>query len=101
MARLDRLASVRLVAQIGAAIEREFSYALLRVVSRLSARELEAALARLVASELVFQRGTPPDAAMPSSTHWCRTRHIAACCTALGSNCTRASATRLKPISPS
>jgi class 3 adenylate cyclase/predicted ATPase len=62
MARLDRLASVRLVAQIGAAIGREFSYALLRAVSRLPEEELQAALARLVASELVFQRGTPPDA---------------------------------------
>jgi predicted ATPase len=62
MARLDRLASVRLVAQIGAAIGREFSYALLRAVSRLSENELEAALARLVAAELVFQRGMPPDA---------------------------------------
>ena len=62
MARLDRLASVRLVAQIGAAIGREFSYALLRAVSRLSEDELQAALARLVASELVFQRGAPPDA---------------------------------------
>jgi predicted ATPase/class 3 adenylate cyclase len=62
LARLDRLASVRLVAQIGAAIGREFSYALLRRVSRLAEDELRAALARLVASELVFQRGTPPDA---------------------------------------
>jgi class 3 adenylate cyclase/tetratricopeptide (TPR) repeat protein len=62
MARLDRLASVRLVAQIGAAIGREFSYALLRAVSRLPENELNAALDRLVASELVFQRGMPPDA---------------------------------------
>jgi predicted ATPase len=62
MARLDRLASVRLVAQTGAAIGREFSYALLRAVSRLREDELQSALARLVASELVFQRGTPPDA---------------------------------------
>jgi len=62
MARLDRLASVRLVAQIGAAIGREFSYALLRAVSRLPEDELQASLARLVASELVFQRGTPPHA---------------------------------------
>ena len=62
MARLDRLASVRLVAQTGAAIGREFSYALLRAVSRLPEDELQAALARLVASELVFQRGTPPEA---------------------------------------
>jgi class 3 adenylate cyclase/predicted ATPase len=62
MARLDRLASVRLVAQIGAAIGREFSYGLLRGVSRLPEDELQTALARLVASELVFQRGRPPDA---------------------------------------
>jgi class 3 adenylate cyclase len=62
MARLDRLTSVRLVAQTGAAIGREFSYALLRAVSRLPEDELQAALARLVASELVFQRGTPPEA---------------------------------------
>src|ERR1700736_4814975 len=62
MARLDRLASVRLVAQIGAAIGREFPYALLRTVSRLTEDELQAALGRLVTSELVFQRGTPPDA---------------------------------------
>jgi len=62
MARLDRLASVRLVAQIGAAIGRQFPYALLRAVSRLPEDELQTSLARLVASELVFQRGTPPDA---------------------------------------
>jgi class 3 adenylate cyclase/tetratricopeptide (TPR) repeat protein len=62
MARLDRLASVRLVAQIGAAIGREFSYELLRTVSRIPEDELQTALGRLVASELVFQRGTPPDA---------------------------------------
>jgi class 3 adenylate cyclase/predicted ATPase len=62
MARLDRLASVRLVAQIGAAIGREFSYALLRTVSRLPEDELDAALERLVASQLVFQRGTAPEA---------------------------------------
>jgi len=62
LARLDRLASVRLVAQTGAAIGREFSYALLRTVSRLPEDELQPALARLVASELVFQRDTPPDA---------------------------------------
>ena len=62
MARLDRLASVRQVAQIGAAIGRQFSYALLHAVSRLPEGELQAALTRLVASELVFQRGEPPDA---------------------------------------
>src|SRR5207302_2977821 len=54
MARLDRLSSVRRVAQIGAVIGREFSYQLLRAVSRLPDEELQTALARLVASELVF-----------------------------------------------
>jgi tetratricopeptide (TPR) repeat protein len=62
MARLDRLASVRPVAQAGAAIGRQFSYGLLRAVSQLDEAELRAALDRLVASELVFQRGAPPDA---------------------------------------
>ena len=62
MARLDRLESVRRVAQIGSAIGREFSYTLLRVVSRLPEDELQTALSRLVASELIFQRGAPPDA---------------------------------------
>jgi hypothetical protein len=62
MARLDRLAQVRLVVQIGAAIGREFTYALLHTVSRLPEDELQAALGRLVAAELVFQRGAPPEA---------------------------------------
>jgi predicted ATPase len=62
MARLDRLASVRHVGQIGAGIGREFSYELLRAVSRLPEDELQTSLARLVASELVLQRGIPPDA---------------------------------------
>jgi len=62
MARLDRLASVRHVAQIGAAIGRWFLYTLLRAVSGLPEDELQASLARLVASELVFQSGAPPDA---------------------------------------
>jgi class 3 adenylate cyclase/tetratricopeptide (TPR) repeat protein len=62
MARLDRLASVRRVAQIGAAIGRDFSYTLLQAVSSLPEEELHAALGRLTASELVFQRGAPPEA---------------------------------------
>jgi class 3 adenylate cyclase len=63
MARLDRLGpAAKGVAQIGAAIGREFPYELLRAVSRLPEDELQSSLARLVASELVFQRGTPPDA---------------------------------------
>jgi hypothetical protein len=62
MARLDRLAPARRVAQIGAAIGREFSYELLAAVSRLPEDDLRAVLVALVASELVVQRGTPPNA---------------------------------------
>src|SRR5262249_23150047 len=61
-ARLDRLASVRLVAQIGAAIGREVSYGLLRSVCPGSEGELKTALARLIASELLSERGVPPNA---------------------------------------
>ncbi len=49
------------MAQIGAAIGRQFSYPVLHAVSRLPEDELRAALAQLVASELVFQRGIPPN----------------------------------------
>jgi predicted ATPase len=62
LARLDRLEAVQLVAQTGAAIGREFSYELLQAVSGLPEDELQASLTRLVASQLVFQRGIPPDA---------------------------------------
>ena len=62
LARLDRLAPVKEVAQIGAAIGREFSHALLAAVADRPEAELQAALDQLVASELVFRRGTPPDA---------------------------------------
>ncbi len=62
MARLDRLGSVRQVAQIGAALGRWFRYTSLRAVAGLPEGELQASLAQLVASELVFQSGTPPDA---------------------------------------
>jgi predicted ATPase len=62
MARLDRLASVRNVAQIGAGIGCWFRYTSLRAVAGLAESELQSALNRLAASELVFQSGTPPDA---------------------------------------
>jgi predicted ATPase/class 3 adenylate cyclase len=62
MARLDRLGSAKEVAQIGAAIGREFPYELLGVVARRHEAELRAALGRLSEARLVFRRGTPPDA---------------------------------------
>jgi class 3 adenylate cyclase len=61
MARLDRQAEVREIAQIAAAAGREFSYALLRAVAPCGEDELQRALARLVDSELLQRRGTPPD----------------------------------------
>ncbi|WP_035484528.1 AAA family ATPase [Geminicoccus roseus] len=62
MARLDRMAPVKEVAQTAAAIGREFGYALLAAVSTLPPPELGRALDQLVAGELLFVRGTPPEA---------------------------------------
>jgi class 3 adenylate cyclase len=62
MARLDRFATVKEIAQIGAAIGREFSWELIAAVAPHSKSELAQALAQLTASGLAFQQGTPPDA---------------------------------------
>ena len=62
VARLDRLASVKDVAQIGAAIGREFSHELIAAVSALAPIDLDAALERLTGSGLISRRGAPPDA---------------------------------------
>ena len=62
MARLDRLAPVREVAQIGAVAGREFHYELLNAVAGLAKERLEEALGQLVESELVFRRGEIPHA---------------------------------------
>jgi class 3 adenylate cyclase/tetratricopeptide (TPR) repeat protein len=61
-ARLDRLAPVKNVAQIGAAIGREFSHELIAAVAAMRIVELDAALERLTSSGLISRRGTPPDA---------------------------------------
>jgi predicted ATPase len=62
IARLDRREGVRELAQVGACIGRVFSYELLGAVSAKTARELDEGLEQLTATELVFRRGTPPDA---------------------------------------
>ena len=62
MARLDRLAPVREIGQIAAAIGREFSYSLLRVSVGCDETALKNALAQLEQAELVFRRGEPPEA---------------------------------------
>jgi class 3 adenylate cyclase/predicted ATPase len=60
MARLDHLAPIKEIAQIGAVIGRDFGHDLLGAVTTLSEVELGAALDQLVAAELIFRRGTPP-----------------------------------------
>ena len=62
MARLDRMAPVEEVAQIGAAIGRDFSYTLLRSVAGRDDLTLCAALTQLEGAELLSRRGTPPEA---------------------------------------
>ena len=63
MARLDRLGpAAKEVAQAGAAIGREFGYALLASITDLPEPQLREALDRLTNAGLVFARGTPPEA---------------------------------------
>ena len=60
MARLDRLATTKEIAQMGATLGREFSYDLLRAVSPVDESMLQQGLSQLVDAELLYQRGTPP-----------------------------------------
>ena len=62
MARLDRLGTGKLVAQLGATIGRRFSYELLQAVSPVAEATLQQGLARLIAAELLYQSGLPPGA---------------------------------------
>ena len=62
MARLDRLAPVKEIGQIGAVIGREFSYSLMREVGGRDETALKHALVKLERAELVFRRGAPPEA---------------------------------------
>jgi predicted ATPase/class 3 adenylate cyclase len=62
MARLDRLAVVKDVAQLGAVLGREFPYALLQAVAPGDEATLHHGLAQLVEAEVLYQRGRPPQA---------------------------------------
>ena len=62
MARLDRLGPAKEVAQIGAAVGREFSHTLLAAVARKPEVETASALDRLIAAGLLFRQGVPPHA---------------------------------------
>ena len=62
MARLDRLSTVKDIAQLGATLGREFTYELLQAVSAQDDELLQKNLARLVEADLLHQRGFPPQA---------------------------------------
>jgi len=62
MARLDRLQPVKEVAQIAACIGRQFNHSLMEKIAPLTGNALQDALEQLTAAELIFRRGTPPDA---------------------------------------
>jgi predicted ATPase len=62
LARLDRLAPAREVAQIGAALGRQFSHELISAVAQMPRKQLDDSLLQLVGTELILQRGTTPDA---------------------------------------
>ena len=60
MARLDRLSSAREVAQLGAAIGREFSHDMIEAVAPMDAETLERGLAQLAEGEIIYRRGRAP-----------------------------------------
>ena len=62
MARLDRLPTAREVAQLGAVLGREFAYDMMQALGYIDDTILQDGLARLVAEELLYQRGRPPRA---------------------------------------
>ena len=62
MARLDRLGPAKELAQIGAAIGREFSHELFAAVVRKPEAQLGASLDRLIRAGLLFRKGVPPHA---------------------------------------
>jgi predicted ATPase/class 3 adenylate cyclase len=62
MARLDRLATVKEVAQLSAVLGREFAYEVLRAVAPLDEVTLQHGLTQLVEAELLYQRGILPQA---------------------------------------
>jgi predicted ATPase len=79
MARLDRLGPAKEVAQIKAAVGREFSHALLQAVVRKPQAELQSALDRLVTTGLLFRRVCRRTRAIFSNMPWFRTQPMVRC----------------------
>ena len=94
MARLDRFAPVKEVAQMGAAIGREFSYELIAGVASHPKPVLDKALAQLTNRGSRSSRARHPMLCTPSSTCWCRMLHTTRCSEGDGRNCTAKSQKR-------
>src|SRR4029078_9014998 len=62
MARLDRLPTIREVAQLGSILGREFAYEMLQSIAAIEEKKLENGLDQLVDAELLYQRGRRPRA---------------------------------------
>jgi DNA-binding winged helix-turn-helix (wHTH) protein/tetratricopeptide (TPR) repeat protein len=63
LARFNRLGPpAREVAQIAASLGRSFSYEMISAVASMPQAQLADALAEIVGAELIYRRGTPPDA---------------------------------------
>ena len=81
LARLDRLAPTREVAQIGAALGRQFSHELISAVAQMPQQQVDDALAQLVRAELIFRRGDAAGRGVHFQTcagAGCRLQHLAA-----------------------
>ena len=100
MARLDRLGPAKEVAQIGAAIGREFSHALLAAVARKPESELQSALDRLSTQVCCSGKVCHRTRLICSSMLWCRTRPMARCCASRDVRFTLVSPKPLKANSP-
>jgi predicted ATPase len=75
MSRLDRLGQAKEVAQVGAAIGREFSHALLMAIASEPEEKVRFALDRLETAGLLLRQGAPPHATYLFKQRWYRTRH--------------------------
>ena len=99
MARLDRLGPAKEAAQIGAAIGREFSHALLASVANKPEAELRSALDRLIAAGLLFRQGVPPYASYLFKHALVQDAAYGIFCASLDERCTRASPIHLRASS--
>jgi hypothetical protein len=98
MARLDRLGPAKEVAQIGAAIGREFSHAVLAAVVRRPETELRSALDRLIAAGLLFRQGAPPHATYLFKHALVQARPMERCCASQSARFMPASPNAGRPI---